>query len=104
MKPEPEAEIREVVTSEIESKDGDQVSEDIQDAGAESKIGAQSQAPEEPEREPAPEPSTPETEPERFILPRVVSIANQKRWRRQDHYVSKSRSLPRRAGVSGTSH
>lgn len=78
MKPEPEAEIREVVTSAIESKDGDQVSEDIQDAGAESKIGAQSQAPEEPEREPAPEPSTPETEPERFILPRVVSIANQK--------------------------
>ena len=75
--PEPEAEIREVVTSEQDRTDGDQVSEDIQDAAAESAT-APSTAPQEEEREPAPEASTPETEPERFILPRVVSIANQK--------------------------
>ncbi len=76
--PDLESEIREVVTIEQERADGDQVSEDIQDAVAESTAGAPSNAPEEPEREPAPEASTPETEPERFILPRVVSIANQK--------------------------
>ena len=78
MKPEAESEIREVVTSEIESKDGDQVSEDIQDAGAENDEPIEGAAPAEQERDPAPEPVTPETEPERFILPRVVSIANQK--------------------------
>jgi chromosome partitioning protein len=76
--PEPETDPREVVMSEQARVDGDQVSEDIQDAVAESESGNQGNTATEPEREPAPEPSTPETEPERFILPRVVSIANQK--------------------------
>lgn len=60
------------VTNEQDTKNGDQVSEKIQGVDAESEPQS------EPDREPAPEASTPETEPERFILPRVVSIANQK--------------------------
>ena len=60
------------VANEQDTKNGDQVSEKIQGVDAESEPQS------EPDREPAPEASTPETEPERFILPRVVSIANQK--------------------------
>ena len=65
-------EIPNAVTNEQDTKNGDQVSEKIQGVDAESEPQS------EPDREPAPEASTPETEPERFILPRVVSIANQK--------------------------
>lgn len=64
------------VTNEQDIKNGDQVSEEIQGVGAESVPDIEPDI--EPEREPVPEASTPETEPERFILPRVVSIANQK--------------------------